>query len=391
MAVGKNQYTFKEDITAPSASMLEADAPRILRAPDMSNLIPGLVPNYPPSPEQAAVQMPTQAPAIGDNAVNRYLASQMDEPQAAPSASGSSGLYQQMIDLQTKALGREQEGLAGLEGKIKAYGESQKTGGFDITPLLKATDIYTGSNFSKNFKGPKTKEEKDKEMLGLESLLQKHRTGASKSELDLLKTQLGYQKNQAKASTKQTVGQEAAERAFGKDYAAYGPGGGYASIMGNIKKLRGVSKILGSGEDVSGGATRLFPYREFHDKRGMAVQADVESVVQQSLKQILGGAFSEKEATALIKRAYDPLQDEKENKRRVDALLNQLEIGAAQKQRAVDYYERTGSISGFKSMLPTMSDFDNVISGLDDDKEREYQDLLAKKKMADGKRQGNRR
>jgi len=51
----------------------------------------------------------------------------------------------------------------------------------------------------------------------------------------------------------------------------------------------------------------------------------VARVSQKELRQILGGQFAAKEGEQLIKRAFNPGQDEGENVLRVESLLRQLE------------------------------------------------------------------
>ena len=92
----------------------------------------------------------------------------------------------------------------------------------------------------------------------------------------------------------------------------------------------------------------------------MSIQQGVEEVVQRNLRLVLGAQFTEKEGERLISRAFDPSLSEKENKKRVDRLLNQIEKAANAKQKAAEYFEKHGTLKGFKGTLMTMQDFSNL-------------------------------
>jgi hypothetical protein len=82
------------------------------------------------------------------------------------------------------------------------------------------------------------------------------------------------------------------------------------------------------------------------------VKADVEQTIQQSLKNILGGAFTQAEAAGLIERAYDPTQPEASNIRRINRAIKELEERAAVKENAASYYELHGTLVGWKNPNP---------------------------------------
>ena len=87
------------------------------------------------------------------------------------------------------------------------------------------------------------------------------------------------------------------------------------------------------------------------------VQDTVASVVQQSLKAILGGQFAQQEAEQLLKRAYDPGLDEKLNSKRLKILYDELVYRSRMNDYAARYADQNGTLEGFDGYLPQIGDF----------------------------------
>lgn len=168
-----------------------------------------------------------------------------------------------------------------------------------------------------------------------------------------------------------TPGQKKLDETFSKDYASYVAAGGYADIDKQLNQLRGVKRQL----DLSAGLSKPKKGEEVYNLTGpglgllpesvltrtnpeaVAARNAVEEVVQRNLRLVLGAQFTEKEGERLISRAYNPSLDEKENAKRVKRLIGQIESAAKAKQRASDYFEKNGTLKGFKGKLWTASDF----------------------------------
>ena len=89
----------------------------------------------------------------------------------------------------------------------------------------------------------------------------------------------------------------------------------------------------------------------------LALRENVEEVVQRNLRVILGAQFTEKEGERLINRAFNEKLSTKENARRVKLLLNQIRTAAKAKNEAVNYFEKHGSLTGFKGQEFSKADF----------------------------------
>ena len=158
-----------------------------------------------------------------------------------------------------------------------------------------------------------------------------------------------------------TVGQQAVDKNFAKEYSDFVAGGGYADVDKNLAQLRDVHKLLKDPnvDNLTGRVIGSTPrsIRELIMPQSVNVQEAVEEVVQRNLRLILGAQFTQKEGERLISRAYNPKMDEAENAKRVGRLLGAIERAAAQKIRAARYFEQNGTLVGFKGHVPGVSEF----------------------------------
>lgn len=205
--------------------------------------------------------------------------------------------------------------------------------------------------------------------------------GIDKSEDDMLKLQLMYDKMKldsgerqkdrnsrekiagmrAPAGGKSTKGQDSLDTAFAKDYAEYIAGGGYADALGNINQLRDARNKLSKSDMISGPVIGRLPMGDVISPDSRAVQEQVSEVAQRNLRLVLGGQFAQQEGAQLIQRAYNPKLSEQENMKRLDRLISKMEQAAKAKQAAVEYFEEHGTLKGFKGRLPSMAaDFSDI-------------------------------
>lgn len=172
--------------------------------------------------------------------------------------------------------------------------------------------------------------------------------GLSQSQQDII--------NQAR----QTAGGKAADEQFAKDYVSFNQGGAQDAAK-QIAQLRDVSSALKDPKaNLTGTLVGNMPeaVNTIVNPKSVAMRERVEEVVQRSLRAILGAQFTEKEGERLIARAYNPRLSEKENAVRVDRLLTQLEGAYKSKVDASKYFEKNGTLEGFRGKMPSMGDFD---------------------------------
>lgn len=160
------------------------------------------------------------------------------------------------------------------------------------------------------------------------------------------------------STLKPTTAEAAVDKAFAKDYTDWVTGG-MDQVNKNLVQLKSVSDRLGSGkENLTGPVVGRTPdtIRAALNPASIEVRDAVQEVVQRNLREVLGAQFTEREGMKLIERAYNENLSEAENKRRVDRLITVIQKAAEAKQLAADYYEKNGTLKGFKGKRFTMSD-----------------------------------
>lgn len=148
-----------------------------------------------------------------------------------------------------------------------------------------------------------------------------------------------------------SVGSDALDRKFAAEYNEWVASGGYANVEKNLNKLRDAANKLRKTDRATGPILGLMPKigRDVFTPKGAAIQDDVESAIQTSLKQILGAQFTEKEGARVLERAYNPRLSEAENAKRIEREIGNLQAQAQAKQRAVEHWERNNaSLRGFR-------------------------------------------
>jgi len=167
---------------------------------------------------------------------------------------------------------------------------------------------------------------------------------------------------------KLSKGEEAADRAFGKEYEEYIAGGGYAGVQKNLEAAKNAIGLMKSGEAETGGISGLLPkgVRDVVNPNMTRAQEALEQSVQASLRQTLGAQFTEREGQQILQRTFNPRLSTEENIRRAEAVVADLEKRLQAKQAAAEHYESSGSLKGFKGteMVKAGSDSDAKLKRL---------------------------
>jgi hypothetical protein len=161
-----------------------------------------------------------------------------------------------------------------------------------------------------------------------------------------------------------SIGQEAVDKKFADTYAEFVTGGA-ADAARQIGQLNEALVTLRTNKEITGPLVGAIPenLQSFVVPEAAALRQTVQDVVQRSLKAILGNAFTQKDAEGLMARAFDPALKPEENARRVERLLTQIDRANSDTQAAVDYFEKNGTLQGFKYNAPRLSDFEAAASG----------------------------
>ena len=163
-----------------------------------------------------------------------------------------------------------------------------------------------------------------------------------------------------------TTGQIATDKNFANFYKDYLSKGRGAKNVANVERLDDAKEIMKyaakNGIAISSVPFSLVAQRPslsaFFSPEGVMAQERVASVIQQSLKEILGGQFAEREGIALIQRGYNPGLNPEENLERLLDLEAQVLQIVESEQDAVEYYENNNnSLAGYKGKRYTADDF----------------------------------
>lgn len=154
-------------------------------------------------------------------------------------------------------------------------------------------------------------------------------------------------------------GFQKADEKYAEDYVSWTTGG-FADTQKGITQLNdAIGQLKSSPEALTGAWVGNVPDvgLQFINPQAIAVREAVEEVVQRSLRTILGAQFTEKESERLIARAFNPRLSPQENIKRVERLTSQLQAAAEAKQQAADYFNKNGTLKGYKGKTYVMSDF----------------------------------
>lgn len=167
-------------------------------------------------------------------------------------------------------------------------------------------------------------------------------------------------------------GQEHLDKKGAENYNAWIVEGGYGDAIKNLAQLGRTVKYLNSpsGESATGPWLGMQPdwMRKMSKTgaRAVAMKQGVEDVVQRSMRPILGAQFTENEGVRLIRRAYDDRLSPRENARRVERLMNSLQVAAEAKLKAARYFQQNGTMVGYEGIGDAVQAFRNAFGDEED-------------------------
>jgi hypothetical protein len=163
------------------------------------------------------------------------------------------------------------------------------------------------------------------------------------------------------------------DQEYAKDFSEWISGGETAGIENNLRKLEVARNNLKSSDNISGpiaGLRNMLPdalNAMLGGEKSISTREGVQDVIMQSLRQILGAQFTQKEGENLMARTYNPSLSEAENIRRLDLLKGKIIQMAADKQAAADYYKQHRTLKGYTGRPPVLEDIRSYEFG--DDKQ----------------------
>lgn len=95
-------------------------------------------------------------------------------------------------------------------------------------------------------------------------------------------------------------------------------------------------------------------------QRAITARELTEEVIQQSLRQILGAQFTQKEGESLMARTFNDKVSPEENMLRGQRFMQQIAEAYQDQASAAQYFEENGTLGGFKGRpVPTLADIEN--------------------------------
>ncbi|RME97057.1 MAG: hypothetical protein D6773_16315 [Alphaproteobacteria bacterium] len=191
---------------------------------------------------------------------------------------------------------------------------------------------------------------------------------SEKAKADALFKLNALQSKQNRLENILTPGQKAIDKKFAEEVVNFNLRGGFVDVQKKIKSLSKVVSELEKGEkNLTGGFLGLVPETVLPLVNRDAADAldRVAGIAQESLTDILGNQFTRAEAEAFIRRAFNLGLDESVNAGRVRALVKQLGRAAEQKRQAIEFFEKHGTLAGFKGKLPNRGEFEAILEDLD--------------------------
>lgn len=161
-------------------------------------------------------------------------------------------------------------------------------------------------------------------------------------------------------TTGQSKGQERQDTAFADDLVKWKQDG-RAVATRSMETIRSVLDRIKAGERLSGPEIGNLPGRVREITNPSAHQAYelVQSVVQQNLREVLGGQFAQAEGKQLIDRAYNIRLPPAQNAERLGRLMAALEQAMQAKEAMAAYFDKHGTLTGYSG--PSSGDLREMV------------------------------
>lgn len=175
--------------------------------------------------------------------------------------------------------------------------------------------------------------------------------GIDKRIFDMATTQAKANKQKETEAT--SAAWNKADAKMAQEYSEYVSEGRETKNFDEIRKLEEALKAAEQklGDSFIDRAQGMLPegVRDIIDPEDRAIEDRVKGQAIKTLKQLLGGQFTEKEGNRILDNTYNPRQKKSENIRRMKELIRTLYDVARSQKAAMDYFSKNGTIKGYEA------------------------------------------
>lgn len=166
-----------------------------------------------------------------------------------------------------------------------------------------------------------------------------------------------------------TPAEKAADMAYGKEYTDFTSKGiNSGSTIEKIEKLADKMATEGSKNDETlafnqgGGLAAMAP--DFLKSRNMIMERDqARNFANTTLKELFGGQLSDAEREAAAREYYNEALPREQNVEIMRQKLAEIKRAYEAKRAKADYYEKTGTLKGYKGLLTDDEIMSKIKSG----------------------------
>jgi len=328
----RNEKKRKEALNAMISGGMQGSAPTQMQTPDSSNITLGAM------PQSSAASMPgMQQGGMQQGG--------MQQGAQGQTFNGMFGLNAQQAKLfPLLSTTDQQKMLVDAAGQRETFSNPIT----EMGPGGKPVQVVYGANGSRRVVPGATPFNKPTSGIQEYEYAKKQGYNGTFEQFQNARAKAGASSNVVRIPEGMTPMGKAVDENFAPLYVAW-KAGGNVNAARNITQISGVLQSIASGQQVSGPVLGLIPgfVQAFTNPNAVDAQENVAGVVQQSMKEIMGTQFTEREGAQLIARAFNPQLSPEVNARRLAMLMEQLKGQAKAKQSMVDYIDLNGTLTGY--------------------------------------------
>ena len=175
-----------------------------------------------------------------------------------------------------------------------------------------------------------------------------------------------------------TVAQQEVDKNYAPIYNEFVNLGVAAEFRRDIGEINNITKQLLRNDPKDELSGRLVALLDdgLRTDASLNVEQSIGRIVVKSLRATMGTQFTDEEGKRFISYAYNVRLDPRMNASRIARLRNALEEGFNLKKAKNDYYQKNGTLKGFKGLAPNKFDIYDATFRVDDYKGMTDEDLL---------------